>query len=60
MSDEEFLNLKNYISSLAKETREVYQQSIKLSNDISKQKYQVSLLYDEVLSLKSEVNSNEF
>lgn len=60
MSDEEFLNLKNYISRLAKETREVYQQSIKLSNDISKQKYQVSLLYDEVLSLKSEVNSNEF
>lgn len=60
MSDEEFINLKNFISSLAKETKDIYEQSKNLCNDISKVKYQVSLLQNEIKHLKSEVGSNEF
>ena len=60
MSDEEFLNLKNFISGLLHETVLLYEDSKKMSLDISDLSRQVDSLKRDVNLLKSEVNSNEF
>lgn len=59
MSDEEFLNLKNFILSLSKETDKLYEDSVNLCHDINEIKYQVSLFENEVKSLSYEVMHNE-
>lgn len=60
MTDEEFLNLKNFISSLAKETDKLYEDSVNLCHDINEIKYQVDLFQNEVTSLSYEVKHYEF
>lgn len=59
MTDKEFLELKNFISSLTKEIDNLYEDSIVLCRDLNELKYEVSSFREDIINFKDEVIYNE-
>lgn len=59
MTDKEFLELKNFISSLTKEIDNLYEDSIVLCRDLNELKYEVSSFRQDIINFKDEVISDE-
>lgn len=59
MTDKEFLELKNFISSLTKEIDNLYEDSIVLCRDLNELKYEVSSFRQDIINFKDEVISYE-